>query len=235
MERNEIKSSDHVVYIAASVAILALLAFFAARSVLVLHRFELPALYFQAHLFSHVFVSEDYETESCQIQNIRNALDAEFIKRNNYSSIKAETLRKIVRSSSAHTRNCTRVLVSVFLGSFGLLITGMVVRARNRLYETRENVRSIQQNGVEGFIRLIGQHLDPGTMELVRRSPTPRNLENAFRAAREKVNIPCSVAARLFPRRSKERLALLEYGKAKVRFAEDPQTSLVMSDGGVTA
>lgn len=226
MERNEIKSSDHVVYFAAGIGILALLAFFALRSVLVLHRFELPALNFQAHFFSHIFPSPEYETESYKIQGIRDTLDAQLTKRNNYSTINADVLRRIIRSSSEHTRNCARVLVSVFLGLLGLLLTGIVIRARNRLYETPENVRVPRQNGVEGFILLVGQHLDPGTIELVTRSPTPRNLENAFRAARERVNIPCSVAARLFPKRSKERLALLEYGKANVKFAEDPQRFL---------
>ncbi len=86
-----------------------------------------------------------------------------------------------------------------------------------------ENISAFQGNGVEGFIQLVGKHVEPGTIELIKRSPTSCNLGQAFRAARENVNIPCSAAARLFPRGSRERLALLEYGKANVRFAEDPE------------
>jgi len=49
-------------------------------------------------------------------------------------------------------------------------------------------------------------------------------LGDAFNTAREKVNIPCSVAARLFPKGFRERLVLLEYGKTKVViFAKDPE------------
>ncbi|MBP1747997.1 MAG: hypothetical protein H6Q52_536 [Deltaproteobacteria bacterium] len=223
MERNEIKSSDHIAYVVASLAILALLAFFASRSVIVIHKMELPILRFQAGLFNYFLSGHDYEIELYRIQNINNVLDEEFTKNNNYSTIKTDILKEAVRTSSTHTRNSTRILVFIFLGSVGLLIVCTVIRARNRLYEKRENIRSFQDKGVEGYIRLVGPHLEAGMIELIKRSPTPDHLGNAFRTAREKVNIPCSVAARLFPRGSRERLVLLEYGKAKVRFAENPE------------
>lgn len=223
MERNEIRSPDHIVYVVASLTMLALLAFFASQSVIVVHRIELPVLRFQAELFSRLFPGTDYEVESYRIQSIKNALDAEFAKKNSYPAIRKDMLKKAVRASSVHTRDRTRILVSILLGSFGLIMIGTVMRVRGRLYETRESIRPFQGNGVEGFVRLVGQHLDPGMVELVKRSPTPRHLVNAFAAAREKVNIPCSVAARLFPRGSQERLAVLEYGKAKVTFAEGPE------------
>jgi hypothetical protein len=223
LERSEIKSSDNIAYIVASLAILALLAFFASRSAIVLHRFELPVLHFQASLYARVFSHPDYETELYRIRAIRNALDAEFVKRGSYEALGPDMLRKAVASSSVHTGKCTRILASISFGSFGLIITGMVMRARRRLYRTRGDVGRLEQKGVDGFIRLVGGHLDPETIALVERCPTPGNLGHAFSIVREKVNVPCSVVARLFPRGSEERLVLLEYGKAKVKFAQNPK------------
>jgi hypothetical protein len=223
LERSETKNSDNIAYIVVSLAILALLALFALRGVIVLHRFELPVLHFQANLYARVFSRPDYETEAYRIRTIRNALDAEFAKRGSYEAVGPDVLRKAVASSSAHTQKRTHILASIFLGSFGLIITGAAMRARRRLYRTREDVRRLEQKGVDGFIRLVGRHLDPGTIARVEGCPTPGNLEHAFSIVREKVNVPCSAVARLFPRGSPERLALLEYGKAKVKFAQDPK------------
>ena len=223
MERSETKSSDNIVYVAAGLALLASLALAAFRSVIVLHRVELPALHFQASLYARAFSHPDYEAEMYRIRAIRHALDAEFAKRGSYAAFKPDMLRKVVASSSVHTGRRTRVLTSVLLGTSGLFVAGAVMRARRRLYRTREDVRRFGQKGVDGFIRLVGGHLDPATIACVERCPTPENLGNVFRVVRENVNVPCSVVARLFPRGSLERLALLEYGKAKVKFAHNPE------------
>ncbi len=92
---------------------------------------------FQAGLFSYVFPGPDYEIESYRIQKINNVLDSEFVKKKNYSTIKADKLRKAVMASSVHTRNCARILASLFLGSFGMVIIVKAMRVRNRLYEKR--------------------------------------------------------------------------------------------------
>lgn len=225
MERGETKSPDNIAYVAASLAILAALAVFAWRSVIVLHRIELPVLHFQANLYAHAFSHPDYEIELHRIRAIRNALDAEFVKRGSYAAVRPDMLRKAVASSSVHTGRCTRILASIFLGSLGSIITGVAMGARRRLYRTREDVRRFGQKGVRGFIHLVGGHLDPGAIARIERCPTAENLGNAFMVVREKVNVPCSVVARLFPRGSEERLALLEYGKAKVKFAYNPDSA----------
>lgn len=232
MERNEAKGSDSIVYMIASMGIIALLACIASRSVIVLHRIELPALSFQANLYSHIFAGPEYDAELSRMQKITNVLNTEFAKKDNYSTIRTSVLRDIVRSSSVHTRNRTCVLSSALLGLFGLLITGTTMKTRRRLYQTRNDIRSLRKRGVEGFIRLVGQHLSPDSAESVKRSPDPENLARAFEEVREKVNIPCSVVARLFPRNSKERMALLAYGKSRVTFAEAPQGSPATSEGG---
>ena len=225
LERSTAKSSDSVAYVIASLIILALLALYASRSLIVLHRIELPVIEFQAHLYARVLSRSDYEMEFYRIRAIRDALDAEFVKRGSYTAIRSDMLRQAVVVSSVRTGRCTRILACIFLGSFGSIITGVVMRARGRLYRTRDNVRRLEHRGVHGFIHLVGGHLDFDAIARIERCPTPENLRNAFTAVREKVNVPCSVVARLFPRGSGERLALLEYGKPKVKFADNPENA----------
>lgn len=219
MERIEKKSSDDFAYVVAGLAILVLLTFFALRSAIVLHRITLPSLHFQASLYTRLFSCPDYEIELYRIRTIRNALDAELARKGSYAGIRKDMLKKAVESSSVHTTACTRYIAAVFLGSCGLLITVNVMKARRRLYGTRKDLRQPGQKGIGGFIGVVGAHLDPGMITLLEKYPTADNLRHAFRMAREKVNIPCSIAARMFPEGSKERLAILEYGKTKVRFA----------------
>jgi hypothetical protein len=219
LERIEKKSSDDITYVFAGLAILAMLAFFALRSVIVLHRITLPALYFQANVYSRLFSCPDYKVELYRIRNIRNLLDAELAKKGNYAAIRKDMLIGAVESSSEYTTACTRIITAIVLGSCGLLITGSAMRTRHRLYGTRKDVRHPGQKGIEGFVRLLEDHLGPGMVTLIQKYPGPDNLGHAFSMAREKANIPCSLAARLFPKGSKERLAILEYGKAKVTFA----------------
>ncbi len=219
MERIEKKSSDDVAYVVAGLAILALLTFFALRSTIVLHRITLPSLHFQASLYARLFSCPDYEIELYRIRSVRDTLDAELARKGSYAGIRKDVLEKAVESSSGHTTACTRFIAAVFLGSGGLLITVNVMRARRRLYGTRKDTRLPGKKGIEGFIGVVGAHLDPGMITLIEKYPTADNLGHAFRMAREEVNIPCSIAARMFPEGSGERLAILEYGKAKVRFA----------------
>jgi len=226
LEQNCTKGSDHIVYVAASLIMLALLAYFASQSVIVIHRIELPVLSIEARLCAYLFPGLDLKAESQRIEGIRDALDNEFAKRKNYSTIDTGKVRKAISASSARTRRYTHIILSVILGFFGSSIILTAMRARNRLYEEGKGPGTSRGQGVEGFIRLVREHVDPGVIELVRNSPRPHNLADAFRAAREKVNIPCSTAARLFPRNSAERMAILEYGKERVRFAEYPDDTL---------
>ncbi len=221
MERNETRGSDHAVYIVVSIVILGLLAYFASQSVIVVHRVELPVLQAESNIFGYCLSDRDYEIESQAMKNIRDVLDAEFAKRHDYSAIKTDVLRKVIKDASARTRNCTCIVTCVLMGFLGSIVIIGSVKARNRLYERRENIHPFQQKGIEGFVRLVGTYLGPDMVRQVRKSPTPQNLADAFHAVRERTNIPCSVAARLFPRETKERMILLEYGKAKVRFAEN--------------
>jgi hypothetical protein len=230
LEQNGTKGSDHIVYIVASLIVLALLAYFALQSIIVIHRIELPVLSIEARLCAYLFRGPDLEEESRRIDHLRDALDNEFAKRKNYSTIDTDKVKKAIIAYSVRTCRYTHIILSVMLGLFGSFIILTAMRARNRLYEQQRGPGAPWGRGTEGFTRLVREHVGPDV--IIRNSPTPHNLANAFRAARENVNIPCSTAARLFPRNSAERMAILEYGKERVRFAEYPDDTLSGTKGG---
>ncbi|MBP1749957.1 MAG: hypothetical protein H6Q52_2496 [Deltaproteobacteria bacterium] len=211
---------------------LALLAYLALQSIIFIHRIELPILSIEGRLCAYLFPGPDLQAESHRIERIRDALDNEFAKRKDYSTINTGKVKKAITASSVRTRRYTHIIVSVILGLFGSSLIVTTMRARNRLYEERKGPDAPWGRGTEGFIRLVREHVDPGMIELIRNSPTPHNLANAFRAARENVNIPCSTAARLFPRNAAERMAILEYGKERVRFAGYPEDAVSGTKGG---
>ena len=91
------------------------------------------------------------------------------------------------------------------------------MKSRSRIFDVGKDT-SFRTVGVDGFLGVVGEHLGPDMIRMVRSSPTPENLAEAFTMAREKANIPCSLVGRMFPRDSRERLVLMEYGKTHVSF-----------------
>lgn len=221
MERQDGKVSDHGVFFVAGIFVFGVLVFFASRSPVVLHRIELPLLRIQAKIYSYCPIGGDRGMELPRIENIFAIVDAEVARTGNYGRINTKALRKAMIAASASTRSATRIVSCTLVFALGSLVAIRTVRSRRRLYDHRENVRIAGGKGVEGFLRVAGRHLDPDMAARLSRAPTPERLAEAFGAVREKVNMPCSVVARLFERGTRERMALLEYGKARVTFAEE--------------
>ncbi len=225
MERQDGRVEDHAIYFAAGIVIFGLLAYFASRSAVVLHRIDLPVIRLQAMAFSRCLPGDDHEIELRRVEYILRIVDAEVGRRGSYATIRTTALNKAITAASKKTRKTTQTFVCAVLGFMGSLVIIGTAKVRGRLYDSRENFRVPERAGVEGFLRIVGRHLDPDMAERVRKSPVPENLGDAFRAARDRVNIPCSTVARLFPKGTPERLALLEYGKTGVAFAEGSAAS----------
>jgi len=224
VERQDGRVSDHAVYFVAGIVIFGLLAYLASRSAVVLHRVDLPTLRVQAKIFSHLLPGDYHAIELRRIENIARIVDAEVARRGSYERIRTAAFRKAITDASCKTRNTMRILVCVLLGSLGSLVIIRTARVHGRLHDSRENVRLSERAGVEGFLRIVGRHIDPGMAARLKESPTSENLADAFRVARDRVNITCCTVARLFPKGTPERTALLEYGKVYVRFAVDATT-----------
>ncbi|MHB8109899.1 MAG: hypothetical protein ACYDHW_07690 [Syntrophorhabdaceae bacterium] len=221
MERPDTNGSDHVIYCVAGIAVLIALASIALHSVLVVHRVELPTLRWQAQFYAFCLMGGEHEVELQKIDYIARVLDSEISGTGNYSRIKAGVLKKAVKASTAKTRKWTRILTCVFLSVLGLCVTWRSIVARRRLLEGARRTQHTRKRGIEEFIRLTGKYLTPEMIRQVRDEPSPENLALAFSLARAKVNIPCCRVARLFPEKTRERFALLAYGKTQVVFAED--------------
>lgn len=220
MERQDSRVGDHAIYFAGAIVILGLLAHCASRSAVVLHNIDLPLIRLQAKIFSRCLPG-DHQVELRKVENILRIVDAEVGRRGGYATIRTAALRKAIVAASRNTRKTARNLACAVLCLMGSLMMIRTVKGHRGLYDSRENVRVPERAGVEGFIRIVGRHLEPGMAERVRRSPTPENLGDAFRAARDRANIPCSTVARLFPKDAPERLVLLGYGKTGITFASN--------------
>ncbi len=219
MERQDGRVSDHGIFFVAGIFIFGILAFFAFRSPVALHRIELPLLRVQAHIFSCCPIGEDHGMELRRIEHIIAIVDTEVERTGNYSRINAGALRKAVIAASRRTKRTVRILTCVLLCVLGSFVAMRIARVRGRLYDRRENVRVRGGSGVEGFLRVAGRHLEPDTAARLKKAPTPEDLADAFAAVRKKVNIPCSVVGRLFAKGTRERMVLLGYGKVRVAFA----------------
>lgn len=221
MERQGNRVGDHGVYCAVGIAILGLLSYLASQSPVVIHKLDLPILSVQAKIFSVCFFSDDFEKEHHQILKIMSIMDKEAGKRSGYRTINTPALKDTVRKVSVKTAFTARYLTIIIFILAGSLMIISTVRTRDILYDKRENINTSGKTGVEGFIGITGGYLTGEAVSVIRASPTPENLDNAFRAVRERINIPCSVVGRLFPKGSAERLTLLGYGKTKVFFAQE--------------
>jgi hypothetical protein len=221
VERQDGKASDHGIFFVAGIFVLGLLAFVASRSPVVLHRIELPLLRIQAKIYSCFPIGEDHGTELLRIENILAIVDAEVARTGNYGRINTKALGKAMTAASRSTKSTTRILSCTLVCVLGSLVAIRTVRVRRRLHDNRENVLVGRRQGVEGFLQVTGRYLEPDTAVHLSREPTPERLADAFSAVRAKVNIPCSVVARLFERGSRERMALLGYGKVSVTFADE--------------
>jgi len=186
-----------------------------------LHKLDLPILGIQAKIYSKCFFGDDLEREHRQISKIITIMDREVKKRGSYRTINTSALRSHINKVSERTILTTRCLTFIFFIVSGSLMIISTIRTRDVLYNSRENIHKFHKTGTEGFIGVAGKYLPPDVVSLVRASPTPETLGDAFRFVRERVNIPCSIVGRLFPKGSAERLTLLGYGKTSVVFAED--------------
>lgn len=227
MERQDGRTSDHGVFFVAGIFVIGLLACFVSQSPVVLHRIELPLLRMQAKVYSCCPIGRDHGVELLRIDNILAIIDREIARTGNYGRINARALRKAMTAASRSTKSTTRILSCTFLCALGSLVAIRTVRVRRRLYDKRENVRTGRGKGVEGFLGVAGRYLEPDMAVSLSREPTPERLADAFSAVRAKVNMPCSVVARLFERGTRERMALLGYGKVRVTFADEEL------DGGI--
>jgi len=219
MERQDGRVGDHAIYFAAGIVIFSLLAYLASRSAVVLHRIDLPIIRLQAKTFSWCLPGDDHEKEWRRVENILRIVDAEVVRRGSYVTIRTAALKKAIMAASKKTRKTAQTLACAVLGFMGSLVIIRTVKVHSRLYNSRENFRVPERAGVEGFLKIVGRYLEPGMAERIRKSPAPENLGDAFRVARDRVNIPCSTVARLFPKDTPERMALLGYGKTGVVFA----------------
>ncbi len=231
MERQDGRVSDQGMFFVAGIFVFGVLAFFASRSPVVLHRIELPLLRAEAKIFTCCPTGEAHGMELSRIENILAILDTEVARTGNYTRINGRALRKAMTSASRRTRRTGRILACTLMCMLGSLVMAQVFRVRRRLYDSRESVRTTGKRGIEGFLRVTERHLDPDMRALLSRAPTPENLIDAFSAVRAKVNIPCSVVARLFERGTRERMALLGYGKTQVVFADEDMGSGEWSNG----
>ena len=221
MERQGNRIGDHAVYCVAGIAMLGLLSYLALKSPMVIHKLELPILSVQSKIFGACLFDEDFEKENRRISRIISIMDREVEKRRGYRTINTHALRGAVRKASVKTTLAARYTAVIFFIAAGSLMIVSAVRARDMLHDRRENIRVSGAAGVEGFIRIVGGYLTGDVISTVRRSPTPGNLCDAFRTARQCVNIPCCAVGRLFPKGSAQRLALLGFGKTKVTFARE--------------
>jgi len=219
VEQRDGRASGHGIFFVMGLFIMGILVYFAFQSAMVVHRIELPFLRLQAETYSRFLFSDAGERELHRIENILALVDSEVARTGNYARIRTGSLKRAISNASKKTRSTTRVLACIFLGLPGSFIIARSCGMRRRLYDSRENVRISGRKGVEGFLGIAGTHLGPDEANRLREAPTAENLAEVFSAVRMKVNIPCSVAARLFPRGTRERLALLEYGKVQVVFA----------------
>ncbi|HOD76062.1 MAG TPA: hypothetical protein PKJ17_08545 [Syntrophorhabdaceae bacterium] len=227
MERQDGKASDHGIFFVAGIFVLGLLGFFASRSPVVLHRIELPLLRIQAKIYSCCPTGEGHAMELLRIENILAIVDREVGRTGNYGRISTKALGKAMTAASERTKRTTRILSCALVCALGSLVAIRSVRVRRRLHDNRENVRFSRRKGVEGFLQVAGRYLEPDMAVRLGSAPTPEKLADAFGVVRAKVNMPCSVVARLFERGTRERMALLQYGKVRVTFADEE------TDGGI--
>ena len=220
MERQNNRTGDHAAYCAAAVVILSLLTYCASSSAFVLHRFDLPVNCLQTKIFSRFFLSKDYDIEHRKIRKILYIVDTEVMKRGGYATINTTALKSAILGASKRTRSTTRMIAYALFALNGSFMIYAALRARRRIYGSNMKIEKPAAQGVEGFIRTVGEYLTPEIYERVIAAPTPECLGEAFSTARERVNIPCSIVARMFPKNSRERLTLLAYGKNNVRFAQ---------------
>ncbi len=225
VERQDGKVSDQGIFFVAGIFVFGVLAFLASRSAVVLHRIELPLLRAEARILAWCPMGEVHGMELSRIENILAVVDTEVMRTGNYTRINGGALRRAVTTASRRTRKTGRILACTLLCFLGSLVMAQTFRVRRRLYDSRESVRAPDRRGIEGFLRATEDHLDPGMKALLSKAPTPENLIDAFTQVRAKVNIPCSVVARLFGRGTGERMALLGYGKTRVAFADEEMGS----------
>jgi hypothetical protein len=227
VERQDGKVSDHGIFLVAGIFVLGVLAFLASRSPVVLHKIELPLLRIQAKIYSCCPIGEGQGMELRRIEHIIAIVDTEVERTGNYSRINAGALRKATVAASGRTKGTGRVLTCILLCGVGSFVAIRTARVRGRLYDSRENVRVPRRMEIEGFLGMTGRYLEPDTAACLKKAPTPENLADAFSSVRTKVNMPCSVVARLFKPGTPERMALLGYGKVRVTFAREE------TDGGI--
>ncbi len=221
MERQDNRIGDHAAFCVAGIAMLGLLSFLALKSPMVIHKLELPILSLQSRVFGACLFDDDLKKENRRISRIISVMDREVKKGHGYSTINTCALRGAVRKASVKTAFTARYIAVILVIAAGSLMIVSAVRARDMLHDRRENVHAYGAAGVEGFIRVVGRYIAGDVISAIRGSPTPQNLCDAFRTARQHVNIPCCAVGRLFPKGSAERMALLGYGKTKVTFAQE--------------
>jgi len=231
VERQDGRVSDQGIFFVAGIFVFGVLAFLASRSAVVLHRIELPLLRAEARILTCCPMGEVHGMELSRIEDILAIVDTEVARTGNYARINGGALRRAMTSASRRTRRTERVLACTLLCLLGFPVMARTFRARRRLYDSRESARAPGGRGIEGFLRVTEKHLDPGMKALLSKAPTPENLIDAFTQVRAKVNIPCSVVARLFGRGTRERMALLGYGKTRVAFADEEMGRRICRNG----
>ena len=198
-----------------AMAVFAILVWVAARSPYILHRFELPLLKTQSAVYS--VVSSVYEKENELLGSFLGLLNDEY-KRHGYRRINAGRARDYAYKYGHATILTTKIISVFMLIGVAVPFIRLSRAAKKKAYDRDQYITLPNARGVEGFIAVIGKHLPADIRERLKTEPTTEDISAAFTIAREKANIPNNLAGRLFPKWSKERIAIYEYGKGIVEY-----------------
>ena len=215
MRGPEGQQKENFFIVIGAIAVFAILIWITARSPYILHRFELPLLKTQSAVYS--VVSSVYEKENELLGSFTKFLNEEY-QRYGYRRINAGRARDYAHKYGRATILTTKIIsVFVLVGAVFPFIR-LSRAAKKKAYDRDQYITLPDAKGVEGFIAIIGKYLPADIKERLKAEPTSENISAAFTIAREKANIPNNLAGRLFPRWSKERIAIYEYGKGIVEY-----------------
>ena len=213
--RQDTGQKENFFVVLGAIVVFAFLTWVAMRSPYILHRIELPVLQAQAKTYS--VAAGVYGREHAALTSLRTVINEEY-KRNGYKRINAGKAREFAYRYGEKTILTSKIIALILLVAGIIPFVRSSLRARKYAYDKNQYIPIPPVKGVEGFIMVIGKHLPDDIKERLRAEPTVENLTAAFTIAREKANIPNNIVGRLFPRWSKERFALYEYGKGFVEY-----------------
>lgn len=120
-------------------------------------------------------------------------------------------VRQAFRACSPKSRRMLQVASAAVGIVFSAGLGGLFFAVQRKMRTVPEvaSKQAAASEAVRAFISAVEKYVPRHVVEAVAADPTPENLRDCFLLARQKVNIPPNVLARLFPPGSSERRALL--------------------------